>query len=47
MKKYVLVALLTALILFIPSMLRPNPKEDPKATVVFTGDVNGRLEPCG
>ena len=44
-------AFAAAFLLLAPAALMPSPDEaagkPPIVTVIFTGDVNGYLEPCG
>lgn len=47
MKRYIFFAFLVAFLSLFPSRLRPNPDEKSRVAVLFTGDVNGYVEPCG
>ena len=47
MKRYFLLAFLVALLPFFPPASISGSDQDVRITVLFTGDTNGRIEPCG
>jgi len=47
MKQFFLFSILLALLWLFPSRLNSQVSDTPKAAILFTGDVNGYVEPCG
>jgi len=47
MKQFLVFSILLTLLWLFPSRLNSQVSDTPKATILFTGDVNGYIEPCG
>jgi len=47
MKRYFPLAFLVVLLPFLPPASISGSDQDARITVLFTGDANGHIEPCG